>query len=71
MPAIVYRGPMAKSLYHLYTIFIHDFELYTFDRELSYDFVQVLDMLPCSEFHYLINVKLTHIVIFMEGTIRA
>ena len=34
--AIVYRGPMAKFFSR--TISLHDFELYPFDRELSYDF---------------------------------
>ena len=41
--AIVYRGPMAKLF--LWTIFTHDFELYPFDRKLSYDFVQFLVIL--------------------------
>ena len=40
MAAIVYRGPMAKLF--LWTIFTHDFELYRFDRELSYDFGQMI-----------------------------
>ena len=35
--AIVYRGPMAK--FFSWTSFMHDFELYPSDRELSYDFV--------------------------------
>ena len=39
----VYRGPMAKLF--LWTIFTHDFELYPFDREISYDFVQIFVML--------------------------
>ena len=41
--AIVYRGPMAK--FFSWTIFTHDFELYPFDRELSYDFGWVVVML--------------------------
>ena len=36
LAAIVYRGCMAKLF--SWTIFIPDFELYPFDRELSYDF---------------------------------
>ena len=32
-----HRGPMAK--FFSWTISIHDFELYPFDKELSYDFV--------------------------------
>ena len=43
MAAIVYRGPMAK--FFSWTIFTHDFELYPFDRELSYDFGWVVVML--------------------------
>ena len=43
MAAIVYRGPMAK--FFSWTIFLHDFELYPFDRELSYDFGWVVVML--------------------------
>ena len=43
MATIVYRGLIAK--FFSWTIFVHDFELYPFDRELSYDFVQILVML--------------------------
>ena len=41
--ATVYRDPIAK--FFSLTIFKHDFELYPFDRELSYEFVQILVML--------------------------
>ena len=47
MAAIVYRGPIAK--FFSWTIFIHDFELYPFDRELSYDFGWVVVMLIVSK----------------------
>ena len=43
MAAIIHRGPMAKLF--SWTIFKHDFELYPFDRKLSYDFVQIHVML--------------------------
>ena len=34
--AVISRGPMTKFL--LWFIFVHDFESYPSDRELSYDF---------------------------------
>ena len=40
MAAIVYRGPMAE--FFSWTISIHDFELYPFDRELFYDFGEII-----------------------------
>ena len=51
--AIVYGGPMAK--FFSWTIFIHDFELYPFDRELSDDFVQILVMGNQFEFDQVIT----------------
>ena len=41
--AVISRGPMTKFL--LWFIFVHDFESYPSDRELSYDFSWTLVML--------------------------